>query len=571
MTDTNAHDYAQNRPWHRVYDAQGYVHSIQIPEMTLIDHLEEAVAAHGDQTAYVCMGASISFKELDLYSRQIATYLQRLGLQKGDKVAVMLPNILQYPICALGVIRAGCVLVNVNPLYTASELHHQLQDSKAQAVFILENFAHVFQKMPNRANVRHVVIAKMGDLLGRIKGTLVNLALKHIKKMVPAYDIEGAKTFRHALDEVSASKYVRPDLNSNDLVILQYTGGTTGTPKGAMLSHQNILANCAQYTVFFDDVFAPDERMYEQYAVVALPLYHIFSFATGLVLLLKRGYAGLLIPNPRDLDGLVKALDAYQPVFFPAVNTLFNALAHHARFCTLDHTRLRLSLGGGMSILPTTAKAWHDLTGNWIVEGYGLSETSPVLTLNPPNHFSGTIGIPLPSTDLKLIDEAGNAHPTQGEICVKGPQVMAGYWQNPEATAQAFTADGYFKTGDIGKMDEAGYTRIIDRKKDMILVSGFNVYPNEVETAMTHHPKILECGVCGVPDEKSGEAVKIYIVKKDDSLSAKEVKAFAKEHLTGYKRPRHIAFVEELPKTNVGKILRKDLISLDALSTTQTH
>lgn len=577
MTDTTtinttSHrlDSPDNRPWRKVYDAMGIVDHIDMPadNTSLIDCFERNFTRHGDKEAYVCMGASLSFRELDIYSQQMAAYLQSLGLKKGDKVAVMLPNILQYPICMLAVIRAGLVLVNVNPLYTSHELNHQLADSDARAIILLENFAKTYQNVSNKGNIEHVIVTTMGDMLGMIKGFIVNTVVRHVKKMVPNWHIAGHISFKDALKTVPASQYKRPnDLTLDDLAVLQYTGGTTGVAKGAMLSHRNLVANLLQCLTFVETIFSDGEDTQGQYILVALPLYHIFSFTVCGLLAMDKGFAGVLVPNPRDLDSLVKDIDKYRPAFFPAVNTLFNGLAHHAKFRELNLTNIRVSLGGGMSVMSNTANEWKKLTGTPILEGYGLSETSPVLTMNPPTltQYTGKIGIPAPATDIILVDDDGNevAIGEAGEIAAKGPQIMQGYWKRPEDTADCTTKDGYFRTGDIGVMDNDGYFKIVDRKKDMILVSGFNVYPNEVEDVMTNHPKIMEAGVIGVPDDNSGEVPKIYIVRKDSTLSKNEVIKHAKEHLTGYKRPRHVEFVDELPKSPVGKILRKELRKLE--------
>ncbi len=555
-----------DRPWVKTYADKGLDITVKVPDgvNSLLDSFDKNFAVHGDKVALTCMGASITYRELDTYSRQIASYLQSLGLTKGDKVAVMMPNILQYPIAMIGIVRAGLTLVNVNPLYTPHELEHQLNDSEAKALFIVENFAHTFEKVKNKGQVKHIIVASIGDMMG-LKGFLVNFVVRHVKKMVPSWNIPNAVSFKDALTAVSASRYQRPEMTLDDIAVLQYTGGTTGVAKGAMLTHKNLIINVKQCMTFVNKVFPEGEDLTGKYIAVALPLYHIFSFTACALLGMKMGFALLLITNARDFDALTKDFAKHKPVFFPAVNTLFNALAHHEGFKNLDHSNLRLSLGGGMSVLPSTAQAWEKLTGTYIVEGYGLSETSPVAALNPPGSYTGKIGIPFPDTDIILIDDDNKevAMGEAGEIAIKGPQVMKGYWNRDDETAKTMTADGYFKTGDIGVMDEQGYIKIIDRKKDMILVSGFNVYPNEVEEVITAHPKVLECGVIGVPDERSGELVKVFVVKKDDSLTAEEVQSWAKENLTGYKRPKFVEFINELPKSNVGKILRKELRKLE--------
>ncbi|MDO5770307.1 MAG: AMP-binding protein, partial [Psychrobacter sp.] len=443
-----------------------------------------------------------------------------------------------------------------------------LDDSDAKVLIIVENFAKTYQDI-GRKMVDKVIVASMGDLMGTIKGFVVNAVVRHVKKMVPAYDIKGSISFKKALDKVSASKYKRPDsIGLNDIAMLQYTGGTTGVAKGAMLTHKNLVANLIQCNTFLGGTFDEYENSAEQPVIMtALPLYHIFSFTVCGMFGLYRGCIVLLVPNPRDGKSLIKAYTDNPPAFFPAVNTLFNGLANSDVFKALDHSKLRLSMGGGMAVLKDTAEKWEKITGNVIIQGYGLSETSPVATANPlqVGKFSGTVGVPMPGTEVAILDEEGNEMPLgeRGEISVRGPQVMKGYWNREDATALVMTDDGYFRTGDIGIMDEVGYVTIVDRKKDMILVSGFNVYPNEVEDAMSAHPKILECGVIGVEDERSGEVPKIYVVKADESLTAEEVLQYGKDNLTGYKRPRHVAFVDELPKSNVGKILRKEIRKID--------
>lgn len=559
-----------DKVWLKTYEELGLTYNIEMPaeDTSLIDIFEKSFADNADKTAYICMGSSLSFKEVDLYSRQMAAYLQSLGLVKGDKVAVMMPNILQLPISVIAVLRAGFTLVNVNPLYTTRELEHQLTDSEAKVLIMVENFAKTYQDI-GRSLVDKVVITGMGDLMGTLKGFMVNTVVRHVKKMVPAYNISNSITFKSALSHSAASKYKRPsNITIDDIAVLQYTGGTTGVAKGAMLTHKNLVANLIQSNTFLGTAFDDfDQRGEQPVIMTALPMYHIFSFTVCGMFGLYRGCVVLLVPNPRDLDSLLKAYKANPPAFFPAVNTLFNALANNEEFIAMDHSKLRQSMGGGMAVLSPTAEKWRQVTGNIIIQGYGLSETSPVATSNPSNSktFTGTIGVPMPATDVAILDDDGNEVELgeRGEISVRGPQVMKGYWNREEATAEVMTADGFFRTGDIGIMADNGYVTIVDRKKDMILVSGFNVYPNEVEEVMAGHPKILECGVIGISDEKSGETPKIYVVRNDPSLTAEEVIAYGKENLTGYKRPRHVEFIDELPKSNVGKILRKDLRLLE--------
>ena len=559
-----------DKVWVKTYEKLGMQYDIDMPpaDTSLIEILEQNFINHAGKTAFVCMDVKLSYEELDRYSKQVAAYLQSLGLKKGDKVAVMMPNILQLPVAVLGVLRAGLTLVNVNPLYTTKELAHQLEDSDAKVLILLENFAKTYEDI-GKEMVDHVVVTSMGDLMSPLKGFIVNMVVRHVKKMVPAYHINGSVKFKKALNRFSAASYQRPnDIGLDDVAVLQYTGGTTGVAKGAMLTHGNLVANLIQCDTYLGDAFDKFEKINEQPVIMtALPLYHIFSFTVCGMYGLYRGCIGLLVPNPRDGASLIKAYKDYPPAFFPAVNTLFNALANSEVFKALDHSKLEMSMGGGMAVLKDTAAKWQQITGNIIVQGYGLSETSPVASANPQGtgEFSGNIGLPMPATDMAILDEAGNEVEIgeRGEISVRGPQVMKGYWKRDDATSEVMTADGYFRTGDIGVMDEEGYFKIVDRKKDMILVSGFNVYPNEVEDVMSGHPKILECGVIGIDDEKSGEVPKIYVVRSDDSLTEEEVIAYGKENLTGYKRPRYVEFIDELPKSNVGKILRKDLRELE--------
>ena len=555
-----------DRIWRDAYAKNQISFDFEMPSdnSSLIDSFDDYIANYRNNIALTFMDKSMTYGDLDDASLKMAAYLQSLGLQKGDKVAVMMPNVPQYLIAMFAVIRAGYTLVNVNPLYTSHELEHQLNDSDTKVLFILENFAKTFADVQNKGQVKHVIVTSVGDMLG-LKGLVVNLVVKHIKKMVPAYQIANAISFKDALNKVSKGTYKRPQLHIDDVAVLQYTGGTTGVAKGAMLTHRNIISNIRQTEGYVTGAF-PDGVRRGDYITVALPMYHIFCFMVSM-LAMKKGFSLLLIPNARDFDDLTKQHGKYRPAFFMGVNTLFNALTNHAGFKNLDHSNLKFSLGGGMSVLPSTNQAWKAMTGTEITEGYGLSETSPVLTVNPPQlGFTGKIGIPLPMTDIVLLDDDGNEVPfgEAGEICAKGPQVMKGYYNRPDETAKVMTANGYFRTGDIGVFDEEGFLKIVDRKKDMILVSGFNVYPNEVEEAIALHPKVLECGVIGVADPHSNEAVKVFIVKKDDSLTEKEVKDWAREHLTGYKRPRHIEFLTELPKSNVGKILRKELRVIEA-------
>ncbi|MFC6168689.1 AMP-binding protein [Acinetobacter terrestris] len=550
--------------WFAEYQKTGIPETVELPpeNTSLNDIFERNFQKFGSRDAFIFMDKVLTFNELEEASRKFATYLQSLGLAKGSRVAVMMPNVLQYPVVALGVFRAGLVLVNVNPLYTSRELEHQLNDSGAEALVIVENFASVYQAIIGKTPVKHVVVASVGDMLGALKGTLVNFVLRSVRKQIPAWDIPGHIKFNAAMSKVSASNYKRPNLTLSDTAVLQYTGGTTGVSKGAELTHRNLVANMLQCDGIFQSKFGAQDGAKDDRIFCALPLYHIFAFMVCAMYGMYKGQANILIPNPRDLPAVIKELHKYRPSFFPAVNTLFNALVNNEEFKQLDHSNLKMAMGGGMAVLASTAEAWKKVTGTNIIEGYGLSETSPVATANPPSsmEFSGTIGIPLPLTEVAILDDDGNevALGEQGEISIRGPQVMKGYWNRPDETEKVMT-NGFFRTGDIGVMDSRGYIKIVDRKKDMILVSGFNVYPSEIEDVVSKHPKVLEVAVIGVPDEKSGEVPKLFVVKKDQSLTTEEVLAFAKENLTGYKRPRYVEFMDELPKSNVGKILRKDL------------
>jgi len=525
--------------------------------------LEEAFRKYADRKAYACMGKSITFSELDTMSQRMAAWLQARGLKPGARVALMMPNVLQYPVALAAVLRAGYVVVNVNPLYTPRELQHQLTDSGAEAIVVLENFAHTLEQVLGQTQVKHVILATMGDLLGGLKGTLVNLVVRKVKKMVPAYSLPGAIAFNKVLAEGARETLGQVAIGHDDIAFLQYTGGTTGVSKGAVLLHRHVIANVLQNEAWFAPTLGRMLAGEQPQFACALPLYHIYALTVCALLGLRVGGMNLLIPNPRDIKGFIKELGGYRINIFPAVNTLYNGLLNDDDFAKLDFSGLMVCPGGGMAVQKAVADKWLKTTGIPIVEGYGLSETSPVVTANrcDISEFTGTIGLPLPSTELRILDDAGNAVPfgTAGEIAVRGPQVMAGYWQRDDETAKVMTPDGFFKTGDIGIMDDKGYTRIVDRKKDMILVSGFNVYPNEVEGVVAAMPGVLEVACVGVPDQHSGEAVKLYVVKKDASLTADQVKAFCKEQLTGYKRPKFVEFRETLPKTNVGKILRREL------------
>ena len=526
------------------------------------DLFDESVARFGDRPAYYCMGAEITFAELERMSTAFGAWLQAQGLQKGDRIALMMPNVLQYPVALFGILRAGLVVVNVNPLYTPRELEHQLQDSGAKAIVILENFAHTLEQVIARTQVKQVVVAAMGDMLGMAKGALVNFVVRNLKKMVPAFRFDNATRFNAALAAAAGKSLARVEIKPDDIAFLQYTGGTTGVSKGAMLLNRNITANLTQVDAWLDPFLTEEDR--KHYIIItALPLYHIFSLTVNCLMMLKLGGKNILIVNPRDIPGFVKELARHRYTTITGVNTLFNALMHHPDFEKLDFSALRISNGGGMAVQKAVAEKWKKITGVTLTEGYGLTETSPVATTNPPDakEFSGSIGLPVPSTEISIRDDFGKELPlgAAGEICIRGPQVMAGYWQRPEETAKVMTADGFFRSGDVGIMDEKGHTRIVDRKKDMILVSGFNVYPNEVEGVVMMLPGVLECAAVGVPDEHSSEAVKLFVVRKDPELKEADLRRHCHENLTGYKCPKHIEFRAELPKTNVGKILRRAL------------
>jgi long-chain acyl-CoA synthetase len=529
---------------------------------SLVDLLEESFTKFADRKAFICMDKSISYRDLDQMSVALAAYLQGRGLQRGARVALMMPNVLQYPVATAAVLRAGYAVVNVNPLYTPRELEHQLKDSGAEAIIVLENFAHTVEQVIAKTAVKHVIVASMGDLLG-FKGVIVNLVVRRVKKMVPAWSLPGAVSFNDAVAAGRNMTFSRPKLSPDDVAFLQYTGGTTGVSKGATLLHRNIVANVLQNDAWLQPALATPPHVEQLMIVCALPLYHIFALTACYLLAVRAGGCNLLIPNPRDIPGFIKELAKYQVNSFPAVNTLYNGLMHHPDFKKLDFSKLKISNGGGMAVQRPVAEQWKAITGCFIAEGYGLSETSPTLTCNPATttEFTGSIGLPVPSTFISIRDDDGNEVPLgqPGEICAKGPQVMSGYWNRPEETAKVMTADGFFRTGDIGVMDATGYTKIVDRKKDMILVSGFNVYPNEIEEVIAGHSGVLECAVIGIPDSKSGEAVKAFVVKKDPNLTAEDVLKFCHEQLTNYKVPKHIEFRTDLPKTNVGKILRRQL------------
>ena len=525
---------------------------------SLIELFDKSIGKYRDRPAFHSMGKTISFDELDKRSRDFGAWLQARGLAKGARVAIMMPNCLQYPIAMFGTLRAGCTVVNVNPLYTPRELEHQLKDAGAEAIVVLENFGHVLQEVRARTPIKHVVVTSLGELLG-VKGVIVNLVVRKVKKMVPAYDLPGAISFKQALAEGAGKPLATPPLGHDDIAFLQYTGGTTGVSKGAMLLHRNIIAALMQYEAWLGPAIG------EQRAVIitALPLYHIFSLTVNCLVMMVVGGENVLITNPRDIPGFVKELGKHKYTIITGVNTLFNALLNHPDFAKLDFSSVKLAVGGGMAVQKAVAERWKQVTGTPLIEGYGLTETSPSATANPPGitDFTGAIGVPMPSTEIVLRDDNDRDVPNgqPGEICIRGPQVMAGYWQRPDETAKVLGKDGFLHTGDIGVMDDKGFIRIVDRKKDMILVSGFNVYPNEIEQVLAMHPGVLECAAIGVPDEHSGEVPKVFVVKKDPQLTEQDVLEHCKKGLTGYKRPKYVEFRSELPKTNVGKILRRAL------------
>jgi long-chain acyl-CoA synthetase len=525
---------------------------------SLVELFDTSVKKYADRPAYHSMGKTLTFGELDRLSRDFAAWLQARGLAKGARVAIMMPNCLQYPVAMFGTLRAGCTVVNVNPLYTPRELEHQLKDSGAEAIVVLENFGRVLEEVRHKTPVKHVVVTSLGEMLG-LKGVIVNLVVRKVKKMVPPFELPGALSFKDALKEGKGKSLATPPLLHEDIAYLQYTGGTTGVAKGAILTHRNVIAALLQYKVWLLPALGGERPV----IVTALPLYHIFSLTVNCLNMMVLGGENILITNPRDIPGFIKELAKHKYSIITGVNTLFNALLNHPEFSKLDFSHLRLAVGGGMAVQKAVAERWKQVTGATLIEGYGLTETAPAATANPLNvrEFTGSIGVPMSSTEIVLRDDSGRDVPLgePGEICIRGPQVTKGYWQRPDETAKAIGPDGFFHTGDIGVMDEKGFIRIVDRKKDMILVSGFNVYPNEIEQVVAMHPGVLEVAAIGVPDEHSGEVPKVFIVKKDPQLTEADVLEHCKKELTGYKRPKYVEFRTELPKTNVGKILRRAL------------
>lgn len=547
-----------DKPWLKHY-APGVPEHIDLSEYSsIVDVLETVCDEHRDNTAFICMGTEMDYGELDQLSRNFAALLQSRGLQQGERIALMMPNILQYPVALFGALRAGLVVVNTNPLYTPRELRHQLVDSGARAIVVVENFAHVLEQVRDEVPIEHIFTTAVGDLLDFPKGALTNFVLRHVKKAVPAWKLPGSRKFTDVLAQGEKLPLKEVSVGFEDIAFLQYTGGTTGVAKGAMLTHRNMVANMLQAKAWLGDLTVGRELV-----ITALPMYHIFALTANCLVFMSLGCQNLLIPNPRDMKSFVKELAKYPFTAITGVNTLFNALLHTEGFKQLDFSHLNLTLGGGMAVQKAVAGEWKRVTGITLIEAYGLTETSPAACINPMDlkEYNGCIGLPISSTECKILGENGEDLPPNepGELCVRGPQVMKGYWQRPEATAEVLIDGDWLRTGDIALMTEEGFFKIVDRKKDMILVSGFNVYPNEIEDVIASHPKVLECGAIGVEDEKSGEVVKIFVVRKDPSLTEEELRAFASENLTGYKRPRYIEFIDELPKSNVGKILRKDL------------
>ena len=548
------------RSWLKSYEP-GVPADIDLNEYQSLGQILDMVfERYKDRPSFHNMGTTLTYDQLKVASRKFASYLQNeLGLKKGDRVALMMPNILQYPVCLFGVLQAGMVAVNVNPLYTARELEHQLKDSGAKAIVLFANSAHILEKVISKTPVEHVILTEIGDLLSFPKSLIVNFVLKYVKKMVPDYNLPKALSLKNVLALGDYSKFVKPTLSHSDTAFLQYTGGTTGVSKGAELLHGNIIANLLQARSWVQNLLKEGEEI----IITALPLYHIFSLTANCMMFSSIGAMNVLITNPRDFPGFVNELKKFKFTAFTGVNTLFNALLNTPGFSDIDFSSMRLTLGGGMAVQKAVADRWKEVTKVPLIEAYGLTETSPAACMNPMNlkEFNGMVGLPISSTFVTIKDDDGKdlAMGEVGEICIKGPQVMKGYWNRPDETEKVMTSDGYFRTGDIGIMDAAGFFKIVDRKKDMILVSGFNVYPNEIEDVVALHPKVFESAAVGIPDDKSGEAVKLFVVRKDESLTEDEVKKYCKDHLTGYKVPKVVVFKKELPKTNVGKILRREL------------
>jgi len=552
----------ENKPWLANYPS-GVPANIDVDAYgSLVEMIDETLKKYGDKTAFVCMGAEMSFKELDDQANNFGAYLISRGLEPGDKIALMMPNLLQYPVALFGALRAGLIVVNTNPLYTPREMKHQFVDSEVKAIVIAENFCKNLEQILDHTTIKTVITTSIGAMLGSIKGSMVNFMVRNVKRMVPEYNIPNTVTFKEAIKVGKKFKIPHRKSNPDDVILLQYTGGTTGVSKGAMLTNKNLVANMQQIR----SVLIPTLEEGKEVCLSPLPMYHIFAFTVNCLALLSLGNMSILIPNPRDLSSIVKAWKGYPVSLMTGVNTLYNALSNHKPFTELDFSHMKGSIAGGMAMKLPVSKKWEELTKAPMSEGYGLTETSPVATINPIDGSGrlGSIGMPAPSTDMRIVDEQGNVLPAEeiGEIQIKGPQVMKGYFNRPDETAKVFNGE-WFITGDIAKMSVDGYFQIVDRKKDMILVSGFNVYPNEIEEVLAGHPKVMDVAAIGIPDEKSGEVVKVFIVKKDKSLKEKEVIEFCKEQLTGYKVPKQVAFRDDLPKSNVGKILRRELREME--------
>ncbi len=553
---------SQNKPWLDSYP-EGVPHQVDYSQYESLNHMfEDSFDLYANRVAFSCMGKALTYQELNTLSLQFAAYLQSLALKQGTRVAIMMPNVLQYPVAITGALRAGMVVVSINPLYTPRELLHQLKDSGADALVILENFAHVFEKIQDQVDIKNVVVTSMGELMG-VKGLLINWVVRKVKKIVPQWSLPSSINFKDALDIGQRHSFVKPQIGHDDIAFLQYTGGTTGVSKGATLLHRNILANVMQIELWLEPGLR-GKQIDQLIFVCALPMYHIFALTACCMFGMRAGGLNILVTNPRDISGFIKLLSGLKAFhIFPAVNTLFNALMNHPQFKQINFSSLLVAIGGGVAVQRVVADRWLTLTGKSIAEGYGLSETSPVSCCNTPliNGFTGHIGLPLPGTDVSIRDDDGNqvSSGLPGEICIRGPQVMAGYWHSQDETNKVMTADGFLKTGDIGTMDANGYVKIIDRKKDVVIVSGFNVYPNEVEEVVAMLPGVFECAVVGIPDEHSGEVVKVYIVKRDVNLTVDQVMEHCSEQLTNYKRPKYIEFISELPKNTVGKTLRREL------------
>lgn len=551
------------RYWTKQYPA-GVPAEVDIDQYgSLIDLLEQSFSKYANDKAYILMDKALTYGDLDRMSRAVGAYLQSLGLEKGDRVAIMMPNVPQYPVVLAGILRAGFVAVNVNPLYTPRELEHQLTDSGAKAIFIIENFAETLDKVIAKTPIKHTVVTGVGDLLGFPKGAITNFVLRRVRKVIPPFSLPGHVRLSKVISAGQGLTLTKPTVTADDVAVLQYTGGTTGVSKGATLLHRTVIANLLSSEAWMQPGLARRPIEGQLTFICALPLYHVFAFITCSLLSMRSGGVNVLIPNPRDMDGTIKEIAKYKFHVFPGVNTLFNGLANHPEFAKLDFDQLRIANGGGTAVQEAVAKKWLEITGCPICEGYGLSETSSGVTCNPTDTdaYSGTIGLPMPNVDIKIIDDDGNDVPMgeRGEIAIRGPQVMAGYWQRPDATEEVMTPDGFFKSGDIGIMDPKGFTKIVDRKKDMILVSGFNVYPNEIEAVAVNLEGVDEAACVGVPDKNSGEAVMLFVTKANPDLTEKHVRDFCGTELTGYKKPKHVRFVDEMPKTNVGKILRREL------------